>query len=610
MISFSTLVELLEYQASAQPQAIAYQFLTSGERVGESLTYRQLQQKAKAIAAHLQSLNALGERALLLYPPGLEFISAFFGCLYAGVIAVPIYPPHRNQNKNRLDSVIKNSQAQFVLGTGTVLATLESSDQEALDLTSLTFLATDTIDIQWTQTWLYPVIDSQTLAFLQYTSGSTGNPKGVMVSHQNLIHNEEMIARAFGHHEQRVVYASWLPLFHDMGLIGNVLQSLYLGVPCILMSPVDFLQKPVRWLEMISKYRATTSGAPNFAYDLCVRKVTPEQMEALDLSGWDIAFSGSEPVHAQTLDNFAAKFADCGFRKEAFYPCYGMAEATLFISGGLKRQEPITETINESALEENLVLRVTPQTKGTKTLVGCGRAWLDDRIIIVNAETLTRCSSQQVGEIWVSNRSVAQGYWNQPEKTQETFQVHLADRKQGLFLRTGDLGFLREDRELFMTGRLKDLIIIRGRNHYPQDIEQTVEESHPALIPHRSAAFSVEVKGEEQLVVVVEVERRYRERRSASDNSSVFSEQRKYNRRTEHIDPGFEVDLPEAPIFQEIVNSIRQAITSGHGLQVHEIVLLRVGTIPKTSSGKIQRYLCRRGFQEKSLTAVHSTSHS
>jgi acyl-CoA synthetase (AMP-forming)/AMP-acid ligase II len=588
----ATLAHVLEYRAKYQPDKIAYRFLDNGETQGKTLTYRQLAQKAQAIASNLKNLNAQGERALLLYPPGLDFISAFFGCLYAGVIAVPVYPPRRNQSLQRLEAIIQDSQAAIALTTSSIIKDINTES-------SLITIATDIShahqEEDYAEDWQINIIDPQSIAFLQYTSGSTGTPKGVMVTQDNLNHNQQMIQKSFGHHENTTV-VGWLPLFHDMGLIGNVLQPLYLGVSCILMSPVDFLQKPLRWLEAISKYKGTTSGGPNFAYDLCVRKVTPEQLESLDLSSWEVAFTGAEPVRAETLEAFSAKFADCGFRREAFYPCYGMAEATLFISGGLKNRELVIEKIDELALTENRA--VVTQDESAKTVVGCGYAWNNQKILIVNPETLTVCPPGEVGEIWVQGDSVAQGYWQQEERTKEVFHAYTNDTKEGPFLRTGDLGYQREDGELFITGRIKDVIIIRGRNHYPQDIECTVEMAHKALVPHRSAAFSVEVNGEEKLMIAVEVERRFRER-CRGDNQE--------ERRIKNSDLGFEIQLQEQPIFPEIVNDIRQAVVKNHGLQVHKVLLLRIGTIPKTSSGKIQRFACRKGFLENSLTLVDAS---
>ena len=571
---FSNLIELLSYRAKNQPEKTAYIFLRDGETEEDRLTYGELDLQARSLASHLQSLVSPGDvydglrlRALLLYPPGLEFISAFFGCLYAGVIAVPAYPPRANMNLLRLQAIVKDAQAKVVLTTKSLLTNLEGQLVENPELATMRWLNTDYIDTNLSSNWQKPKLESDTLAFLQYTSGSTGTPKGVMITHGNLLCNQRSIKMGFGHTD-KTIFAGWLPLFHDMGLIGNVLQPLYLGIPSILMSPVAFLQKPFSWLQAISRYKATTSGGPDFAYDLCVRKITPEQLSSLDLSSWEVAFNGAEPVRAETLELFANYFAPCGFRREAFYPCYGMAEATLFVSGGLKTASPVVYQVEGVALEENRVV-AAESGEGTKTIVGCGRTWLDEKIVIVDRQSLTQCPPGKVGEIWVSGSSVARGYWNRPEKTTETFQGYLADTGEGPFLCTGDLGFV-QDGELFVTGRLKDVMIIRGQNHYPQDIELTVEKSHPALRSHCGAAFTVEQKGQERLVVVQEVERTYLRR----------------------------LDI------QEVVGNITEAVVDNHGLQVYATVLIKPGSIPKTSSGKIQRHACRRGFLDGSLNVV------
>jgi acyl-CoA synthetase (AMP-forming)/AMP-acid ligase II len=388
-----------------------------------------------------------------------------------------------------------------------------------------------------------------------------------------LLDNQCAIAQAFGHTPETIV-VGWLPLFHDMGLIGNVLQPLYLGRPCILMSPVDFLQRPFRWLQAISHFQATTSGGPNFAYDLCVRKIKPEQKASLDLSNWEIAFTGAEPVKAETLERFAETFKDCGFRKEAFYPCYGMAETTLFISGGSKTIPPVVKQVAKDTLEQNQIA-VSTEDNIAKNLVSCGQTRLDMQIKIVDPEALIECPPDRVGEIWVSGTSVAQGYWNRTSATKETFKAYLADTQEGPFLRTGDLGFV-QDNELFITGRIKDAIIIRGQNYYPQDIEQTIEKSDQALRPGCSAAFTIEIKGTERLIVVQEVERSYL---------------RKLN-------------------MKEIVGNFREAVTAEHGLQVYATVLVKPGSIPKTSSGKIQRYACRTKFLNGSLDVVEDWSEN
>ncbi|WP_153009579.1 AMP-binding protein, partial [Mastigocoleus testarum] len=425
-----------------------------------------------------------------------------------------------------------------------------------------------------TREWREPITNSHTLAVFQYTSGSTGKPKGVMLTHGNLLHNSALIHQCFGHSKdsQGVI---WLPPYHDMGLIGGIIQPLYGGFPVTLMSPVDFLQKPYRWLQAISRYKATTSGGPNFAYDLCMHKITEEQRATLDLSSWEVAFNGAEPIRAETLEQFVAVFEPCGFRKEAFYPCYGMAESTLIISGGLKDSQPVYKTIQANRLEENRVVLTTKDNHKNLTLVSCGQTRMNQKITIADPEKLTSCSPGQVGEIWVSGQSIAQGYWNCSEQTKLNFQAYLLDSGEGPFLRTGDLGFI-EDGELYITGRIKDLIIIRGRNHYPQDIEQTVQTSHPALKMGHGAAFSVEVEGNETLVITQEVKRSYL---------------RKLN-------------------INQVVTAICQAVAQEHEIQVSGILLLKTGSIPKTSSGKIQRYACRQGFMNNTLNVVSDWTSS
>lgn len=568
-----TLIDLLCYRAQNQPNKTAYTFLDNGEIESTSLTYQELDRQSRQIAAKLQSLGVSGESALLVYPPGLEFIAAFFGCLYAGIVAVPAYPPRRNQKLSRLLAIAKDSQAKVALTTESLLVDLKTRFGENSETSGLHLIATDRLDAASELEWSYTAVNSNSLAFLQYTSGSTGTPKGVMVSHGNLLHNVRMIKQAFGHSEQ-TIGVGWLPLFHDMGLIGNVLQPLYLGIPSILLSPLAFLQKPIRWLQAISHYRATTSGGPNFAYDLCLRKVKPEQLATLDLSSWEVAFTGAEPIRGETLEQFAAKFGSCGFREEAFYPCYGMAEATLLVSGGLKTEPPRICSVFGKALEQNTAIPTSRSALGVRKLVSCGGAWLDQKIAIVDPESLKLCTGNQVGEIWVSGASVAQGYWRKANLTLQIFNAYLADTGCGPFLRTGDLGFL-QDGELFVTGRLKDIIIIRGRNHYPQDIELTVEQAHHSLRPSCGAAFVIESKGEERLVIVQEVERSYL---------------RKLN-------------------IDEVVKHIRRGVASSHELQVYDVALLKPGAIPKTSSGKIQRHRCRAKFINGTLDVLNSAEY-
>lgn len=568
----STFVELLHRRAHQHPEREAYTFLVDGEVEGDRLTYGDLDRRSRAIGAWLQQHVEFGSRALLVYPSDLEFISAFFGCMYGGVIAVPTYPPQTRTRRSleKVRSIIRDVQPAVILTTSSLLSLVESVFVQAQELQAVPLVTTDTINPILAERLHDLAIDSSTLAFLQYTSGSTGMPKGVMLTHGNLLHNAAFIYQHFElSPEYRAV--SWLPLYHDMGLIGMALQTIYASVQCTIMSPAAFLQRPIRWLQAISRTRATASAAPNFAYDLCVRKITPEQKAELDLSSWTIAFNGAESIRQETLERFAEAFAPCGFRPEAFTPCYGLAEATLLVTGARKEALPTVRTLQTTALAQNQVVagsNNTNEPEKSQTFVGNGRAPAGSEIRIVNPESCIPCPPDEIGEIWVSSPSVAQGYWQRAEETQQTFRARLADTGEGPFLRTGDLGFL-QDGELFVTGRIKDLILIRGRNHYPQDIELTVEESHPALRPSCGIAFSIDVLGEERLVVVHEVERQFR-------NLDV----------------------------EEVVVAIRQAVARQHELPVYAVALVKVGSIPKTSSGKPQRNACREKFLARALDMV------
>ncbi|HEX8706690.1 MAG TPA: fatty acyl-AMP ligase [Pyrinomonadaceae bacterium] len=598
-IECSTLVNLLRRRALRQPERRAYLFLPDGETEELSLTYGELDAQARAIGAQLQRLQAQGERVLLLYPPGPEYVAAFFGCLYAGSVAVPAYPPRFHRTLSKLRAIAGDARPAVALTTSNILYRAGSLLAEAPDLHCMRWLTTDNTEGPAGEKWVVPDIDSESLALLQYTSGSTALPKGVMVSHGNLLHNQEMIRTAIRQTEDSV-FLSWLPLYHDMGLIGNMIQTLYLGATCILMSPSAFLLKPVRWLRAVSRYRATTSGGPNFAYDLCARKITTEQRRELDLGSWEIAFNGAEPVRHETLDRFAAAFEPCGFRREAFYPCYGLAEATLLVSGAGLDNRPVLHTVKRSQLEHDRVVDYDATAPAADypadkedacVLVSCGQAFLDQKILIVDPETMTACAPDRVGEIWVSGPSVARGYWNRPEESSRTFDAYLADTGEGPFLRTGDLGFLRNG-DLFVTGRLKDLIIITGRNHYPQDIECTVEKSHPLLKANCSAAFSVEVAGEERLAVVAEIERP----RQTGLKPHLLAA---HLHTEEHL-------LLKV---EEVQRAVRSAVAEHHEVQVHALVLLKAGTLPKTSSGKVQRHACRDAFLKGTLEEFRRVGH-
>ncbi len=572
----STLVDLLRYRAGHQPLAQAAAFMDDeGGRVTR-WSYADLDRRARAIGVLLQAHRAGGQRVLLVYPPGLDFIAAFFGCLYAGAVAVPAYPP-RPRFLARFQTTVEDAAPVVALTTDDLREMITAGLRETPGFPPVPWVSTDGLSLDLAEGWQEPSLTSNHLAFLQYTSGSTSAPRGVMVTHGNLLHNSQVIQRCFGSTPEDVGMI-WLPMYHDMGLIGGMLQPMFAGMPVTFMSPVAFLQRPVRWLDAISRIGATISGGPNFAYDLCVRKITPEQRATLDLSKWAVAFNGAEPVRADTLARFAAMFAPQGFRPQAWYPCYGLAEATLMVTGGQRSQLPVVMAFSVAALEAGAAVPAVSEPDA-RVLVGCGRACCDQEIGIIEPETLVGVPDGHVGEIWVRGASVTAGYWQRPEANAVTFGAHRVDTGDGPWLRTGDLGFIAsgpEDAagELFITGRLKELIIIDGRNHYPQDIELTVEVCHPALVTHGVAAFSVDVKGEERLVIVAELEREYL--------------------------PG----RPNAADPQAVTRAVRKAVSEQHAISLYDLVLVKTGSVPVTTSGKIQRRACRASYLAGSLNAI------
>ncbi len=559
---------MLRHRALNDAARRAFVFLPDGENEGANLTFAQLDERARLIAARLQTLADPGDRALLLYPPGLEFMAAFFGCLYAGVIAVPSYPPKRNRTDTRLQTISADAGARLVLTDQTVLAEIEKRLQHTPELKALHWLATDALDAASDSDWSEPNIRPSDLAFLQYTSGSTTTPKGVMVSHRNLLVTLDDLDRGWDHTPESVM-VTWLPIFHDMGLIYGALMPLYKGFTCVMLPPPAFLQGPSRWLRAITRYRGTHSAAPNFAYDLCVASTTPEQRAGFDLRSWHLSLNAAEPVRAETLAAFNEAFAPCGLSPLTVSPGYGLAEASLKVCALPRGETTRLCYVVTDELARHRVVPAQPGAPGVQPIVGCGRGQVDNRYCIVDPETCRLCEPREVGEIWFSGPSVAQGYWGRAAETEACFGAHIAGTGDGPFLRTGDLGFIDEG-EIFITGRLKDLIIIRGLNYYPQDIELSVEKSHPSLRPAGGAAFSIEVDGNEVLVVVQEVERTHLRRLN----------------------------------LDEVVSAIRGAVSEKHELPVHAVALLRPGTIPKTSSGKVRRRACRALFLDGQLELV------
>ncbi|HWI60600.1 MAG TPA: AMP-binding protein, partial [Symbiobacteriaceae bacterium] len=562
----ATVADLLRERAQTHGHLTAYTFLRDGEAEEATLTYAQLDLRARAVAAWLQAAGAGGQRVLLLHRPGLEYIVGFFGCLYAGAAAVPAYPPRNPQMLQQLQAIAQDARTPLALTDDFVLAHVGTTPAAQM----LRWFSTEQIGTDLAAAWQTPDLTGDSLAFLQYTSGSTGTPKGVMVSHANLLHNTAGCHQVMDlRPTDRVV--SWLPLYHDMGLITAVIAPLYAGIPSFIMSPEAFLQRPMRWLEAMSRYRATASGSPNFGFDLALLKSTPEERAALDLSAWRVAFNGAEAVRAETLGRFAAAFAPARFAPQALLAGYGLAEATLIVSAGRHAAPPVVRELSRTALEQNRVAGARAGDPDLQRLVGCGQAMPGMRIAIVHPERLTPVAAGEVGEIWVAGPSVARGYWNRPEATEQAFGGYLANSGEGPFLRTGDLGFLDAEGELFITGRIKELIIIRGRNHYPADLEKTAEAAWNGLMPGAGAAFTVEAEGEERLVLTLEVK------------------------------PDFHGE-PDA-----VFDAVRQAISRNHELQVHAIVLVQPGGLPRTMSGKVQRFGARAAFTAGSLAVVASS---
>ena len=563
-----TLVDLLRYRSIHQPSRIAYIFLPD-ESNAISINYEELDRKARAIASRLKHCDVENECVLLLYPAGLDYISAFFGCLYAGAIAVPAYPLRPNRSIYRIESLMADSGAKIALSSTKATSSIKRCFNLVPKLNCIDWVITNNIKLSLSNEWSPPTIDGNTIAYLQYTSGSTSSPKGVMISHHNVLYNTFDMAQTWEVDSDSVLI-SWLPHFHDFGLVFGILEPIYSGCTGILMSPESFIQKPIRWLQTISKYKGTHSGAPNFAYDLCAERQATIKDVYLDLSSWKVAVNGAEPIHYQTLVNFVTAFEPCGFSWEAFSPGYGLAEATLKICSVRPHTRPTICTVQSSALKRKKVVEDFSQSLGeTQKIIGCGRPILSNQVIIVDPESLLPCAPDSIGEIWISSNSVAQGYWQNLEATEKIFNARSDKYKEKPFLRTGDLGFLK-DGELFVMGRLKDLIIIRGRNYYPQDLELSAQQSHPAIRAGFGAAFTIEAKNEERLVLVLEVERKF------IRNSNVT----------------------------EIAQTVAQAIAEKHEIKLYALALVKTGSIPKTSSGKIQRYVCQKYFKSQELSLV------
>jgi acyl transferase domain-containing protein/acyl-CoA synthetase (AMP-forming)/AMP-acid ligase II/SAM-dependent methyltransferase/acyl carrier protein len=555
----SNLVEMLRGRVSLHA-AQGYRFVSDEPGPATSLSFLQLDARARAVAAALAGRGLRGERALLCYPPGLEFLVGLFGCLYAGVVAVPAYPPRFRKADPRLEGIAANCTPALLITTSAVAQDFDRLAAKTPLLRQIPVVATCAVPLTLAETWAPLSPSAADLAVLQYTSGSTGDPKGVMLTHGCILHNLVQMREILGL-SQGTVAVCWLPAYHDMGLIGNLFQAVLMGGQMTLMSPNLLVQDPFFWLETISRQRAVISGGPCFAFQHALTRTTPEQRRTLDLRCWKVAYIGAEPISAAVLERFATTFAECGFRRETFFPCYGLAEATLMVTGGDRAAPPVVRSFRASSLETNCPVA---DEQGV-VVVGCGQALPDLDVRIIDPQTRLPLPEGKIGEIWVAGPSVAAGYWDRPADTEETFAARCADRDAPRYLRTGDLGFLQAG-ELFVSGRQKDLIIIRGRNFYPHDIEAAVTDAVAELRDKRAAAFGVESEEGARLVLVQEIGRHF--------------------------------DSAQAG---EVFRRARQALADVFEIELHTLALVKLGRLPRATSGKTRRGECRRLYLQNAL---------
>jgi|SRR5690625_1059641 len=566
----NSLIDILAIQAEINPHKTAFRILNNSEET-ETITYRRLHKRATQLASYFKERKLAGERALLLYSSSIEYIESFFGCLYAEVISIPLFPsPSKNsQSAERIESIIRDAQPKIRLENSR--STNRDSESKLSEVESI---KTDLLSLHDNNDWKKPELSGSSPAYLQYTSGSTSTPKGVVVTHENLLHNLELLKNFYDLNEDSVI-ASWLPFHHDMGLIGIVLQTVFLGASCIIMPPGDFIQKPIRWLQAISKYKATYSGAPNFAYDLCVKKTKTKQLESLDLRSWKVAFNGSEPVRFATIEQFSSKFSSAEFNIGSFYPSYGLAENTLVVTAKKTSIIPRAVKLDTKEMQEQKVSLSLSQGLDAKWVVSCGQLPEAQEVIIVNPESYRKCHVDEIGEIWIKGKSVADGYWKKENLTTNKFNAYLSDSMDGPYLRTGDLGFIFHN-ELYISGRLDDLIILQGQNYYPQDIEYTVEDSHSLINNEKVAAFKIVKDGKEGVVIAAELDRKFRHTKNIQNNQ-------------------------ETRDVNELKKIVKTNIVRKYQIHVHEIVFLFPGGIPVTTSNKIQRKKSKEQYLNKQL---------
>lgn len=564
-LSVANIVELFKFRSQTQPFDIAYEFFSGKGMQSQTINYLALSQKVHAIAqAILEKGVRPGDRALLIFPPGLDLIAAFYACFHARVIAVLVYPPMNEKLINKLNHVIKDAEPAIFLSTTETkipLAALFNTLPEEKTV------CTDEVNEDLALSWEEPIIHEDDLAILQYTSGSTNLPRGVKVSHKNFLSNMRLSYEG-ANYKSIKNFVSWLPPYHDMGLMMGILSPLFCGVPARIISPMHFILNPINWLNLVSKYDAVLSGGPNFSFNYCISKISDEQKKGLDLSQWFVCINGAEPIHSKTIDNFVKSFSPCGFSINTFYPAYGLAEATLLVSVNNDFNANQGLSISTKALKKNQIKIVKKPGEDNKFITSVGKMYQE--MIIADPETKKQCKDDCIGEIWIHSDSVCQGYWNKPEETERMFAARLFDDESNkTYLRTGDLGFIHAS-QLYIIGRIKDLIIIHGQNYLPQDIEYAVECSHPWLKHNCSIAFSIEQDKEEKLVIVCGTK-----------------------------------PVKDEKLWADLVDAICKEISKEYELAIYSIAFISPALLPKTTSGKVQRQACKNLFVNGKLAIDH-----
>jgi acyl-CoA synthetase (AMP-forming)/AMP-acid ligase II/acyl carrier protein len=568
--AFTTLNELLIHRAAHNRHKTAIITLDREGNESGRISYGRLISSSLSMAAAISKKARKGDRCMLIFPPGLAFVQSLLACFFAGVVAVPVHPPKKNKKNTRFWSVFDDAAPNLLL-IGSRIEELfneqEKDFRKALELPRIVYINSL---LNSEEDFIPPTVVPTDMIMLQYTSGTTGKPSGTMITHGGIMHNSKVISTAFGH-DEKLVSVNWLPPYHDMGLIGTLLQPLYKGGTNVIIDPYDFLRSPLIWLQGITKYKATTVGCPDFALELLLNRVDDEQKKKIDLRSLKVFFCGSEPVRPASLERFSEAFAVCGFDEKMFLPCYGLAECTLMATGIHHAEKPKIISIDRKTFEFDRKAELSTDPLQSLQLTGCGYTWLDDVVKIVNPRTRRPLPENAVGEIWIKSRSVCEGYRNKPRKTARLFRARIAGSDEGPFLRTGDLGFISQG-QLFIAGRMKEVIIINGANHFPADIESTVEQCHPALQPHACAAFSVEAGKRERLVIIQEI------KRTALRNLDA----------------------------EAVVEAIRSAVSNEHGISAYAIDLISPGRIIRTSSGKIRHARCREMWLQNEFKTTYS----